>query len=244
MAQIKSGTVNVTNGSATVTGVGTTWLTDGAAPGGVFVRQGDEVVYRIASVTSNTQLTLTAVYGGASGSGLAYSITMEQTPNLNLPLLAPGSIGTVPIFNEAVVALDGIGGTVGDLGTAAFRDVMTSLTDTSTPNALMPRGAFGVGRSNADSLVILSDVHDINAGGDYYVTGSTDNIPPATGSYQIKAIASGGVNNNLNILAFRDSATQTLVYTKNRNAGVWSPWRELYHTGNTIVDANGFIKVA
>ncbi|KOO57275.1 hypothetical protein WH43_14380 [Rheinheimera sp. KL1] len=36
-------------------------------------------------------------------------------------------------------------GTAGNLGTAAQRNVMTSPTDATTPDALMPRGAFGVG---------------------------------------------------------------------------------------------------
>lgn len=36
-------------------------------------------------------------------------------------------------------------GTTGNLGTAAQRPVMTSLTDSTTPDALMPRGAFGLG---------------------------------------------------------------------------------------------------
>lgn len=39
-------------------------------------------------------------------------------------------------------------GTAGNLGTAAQRNVMTSLTDTTTPDALMPRGAFGVGSTS------------------------------------------------------------------------------------------------
>jgi hypothetical protein len=36
-------------------------------------------------------------------------------------------------------------GTTGNLGNAAQRNVMNSPTDTTTPDALMPRGAFGVG---------------------------------------------------------------------------------------------------
>ena len=36
-------------------------------------------------------------------------------------------------------------GTTGNLGTAAQRNVMASPTDATTPDALMPRGAFGFG---------------------------------------------------------------------------------------------------
>lgn len=49
-------------------------------------------------------------------------------------------------------------GTTGNLGTAAQRNVMTSLTDTATPNALMPREAFGLGQIATRRAPQLDDV--------------------------------------------------------------------------------------
>ncbi len=110
--QYQQGLVTVTSGSATVTGSGTAWLGQ-IQPGHIFIRAtmvngvrvDDPVAYFVASVTSNTQLTLTAPYGGASGSGQKYGIVRELTPD-GIGLLAPGSIGTVPIFNAAVLRLE------------------------------------------------------------------------------------------------------------------------------------------
>ena len=112
MPQYTTGLVNVTNGSATVTGVGTSWLSE-ITPGNVFVRAtmvgsnrvDDSVYYTVASVASDTSLTLTAPYGGATGEDQPYGITRELTP-AGLPLLAPRSIGSVPIFNGAITALE------------------------------------------------------------------------------------------------------------------------------------------
>lgn len=47
--------------------------------------------------------------------------------------------------DDTMAALDTRLGTTGNLGTAAQRNAMTSPTDTTTPDALMPRGAFGAG---------------------------------------------------------------------------------------------------
>ena len=66
------GTVAVTINNTTVTGTGTSWLTK------VNPREGfrgpDNLVYEIASVDSNTQITLQTQYKGSTLSGQAYSI--------------------------------------------------------------------------------------------------------------------------------------------------------------------------
>lgn len=80
MSEYTTGTVSVTNGSAIVTGSGTSW-TAGSPPnarvGDDFVRIGDGVTYKVASVDSDTQLTLAINYAGATGSGLSYAIVQN-----------------------------------------------------------------------------------------------------------------------------------------------------------------------
>lgn len=68
-----AGTVSVTNGSATVTGSGTSWTS--TMVGALFQVDGDANVYTIASVASATSLTLTANYSGATASGAGYRIS-------------------------------------------------------------------------------------------------------------------------------------------------------------------------
>jgi len=70
-----TGTVSVTNGSATITGSGTTFTAN--MVGRYFKvtsESGDGFYYRIASFTSVTSITLENVYEGSSGSGLNYEI--------------------------------------------------------------------------------------------------------------------------------------------------------------------------
>jgi outer membrane protein assembly factor BamB len=68
-----TGTVSVTQGSNVVSGSGTNW--NGLAlAGGAFMVQGISAVYRVASVTSPTTLTLASNYAGVTNPAANYSI--------------------------------------------------------------------------------------------------------------------------------------------------------------------------
>ena len=87
MAQYKAGTATVVNGSAVVSGSGTQWLANVQA-GDSFVMAGVSLVYDVASVDSDTQLTLTAPYGGTGKTG-AYAIQRDFTTD-GIPEMAQG----------------------------------------------------------------------------------------------------------------------------------------------------------
>lgn len=73
MATIYStGTVTVTNGSATITGAGTLWI-NAAVPGDIFRIPGGPD-YEVAAVTGDGAITLTANYAGTTQAGIAYQI--------------------------------------------------------------------------------------------------------------------------------------------------------------------------
>lgn len=76
MAWYRNGTVNVTNGSTVVNGVGTAWIS------GVKVAEGfkgpDGQLYEIASINSDTQLTLGSAYLGGTSAGTSYLIVPTQ----------------------------------------------------------------------------------------------------------------------------------------------------------------------
>lgn len=68
-----AGTILVTNNSKTVTGVGTNFTT--LSPGDPIVIAG--ATYRVQSVASNTSLTISKFYAGATASGLAWTTRAE-----------------------------------------------------------------------------------------------------------------------------------------------------------------------
>lgn len=82
MAWYRTGTVSVTNGSTTVTGSGTLWVANAVAGYGINLPDGR--LYEIASVNSNTSITLGTAYLGSTASGQAYSIAPLRGPEVKL----------------------------------------------------------------------------------------------------------------------------------------------------------------
>lgn len=75
-----TGTVDVENGSKVVTGNSTAWVTAGVRPGHPFYKTSDRRDYIIASVDSETQITLETAYQEATDTGMSYSI-LRDTQN-------------------------------------------------------------------------------------------------------------------------------------------------------------------
>lgn len=134
MAWYRTGTLSVTINSKTITGVGTQWASavQGIGPGQMLLVPGDGTItaYEIASVDSNTKITLVNNYVGATGTGKAYAIVntyVDSVPDFarrlaaqiayyqsqidsmnqlytgsgNVTLTAPdGTVVTVPSYNK------------------------------------------------------------------------------------------------------------------------------------------------
>ena len=101
MSQYSTGTATVTNGSATVTGSGTLWLANVTA-GNSFTVAGDRVMYDVASVDSDTQITLSAPYAGTTASGVVYAIGTGFTVPDSFPEMSQGDIETATIFTRGM----------------------------------------------------------------------------------------------------------------------------------------------
>ena len=131
-------------------------------------------------------------------------------------------------------------------GTATFRDVQTSPTDT-TAGRLMAVGAFGLGASVSTQYPVsnLNDAHG-NAStpfGIWQLQGTETNLPP--GFSGIGIINTTGYSGAFQRQEVIDRSTTAREWYRVARAGVtWSAWRERWHTGNTIVDGDGFIKEA
>lgn len=104
----QTGTISITNGSPTVTGSGTTWLTNLKAGDPMHLGAADEVDptavwYEIDSVDSDTQVTLTTNFAETTLSGQPYTARQTFT----------GDIRT-PFFTETFLDAVDVSGTDGD----------------------------------------------------------------------------------------------------------------------------------
>jgi hypothetical protein len=98
------GSISVTNGSAALTGSGTSFTTELAA-GSIISISG--VPYTVSSIADNTSLTLTANYSGATASGIAvsgsFSVPVTVTATAEGSLVNPKSGGMCRADPGAVI---------------------------------------------------------------------------------------------------------------------------------------------
>ena len=106
MSQYSTGTATVTNGSATVTGTNTLWLANVTA-GDSFTVAGDGVMYDVASVDSDTQITLSVNYAGVTAAGAVYAIGTGFTVPDSFPEMSQGDIETATIFTRGMRKIQG-----------------------------------------------------------------------------------------------------------------------------------------
>jgi len=104
MAQYKC-ICNLTNGSATVTGINTKFLTE-VSVGDLFKKVGESAWYEVGSITDDTTLTLTSAYAGATASGVSCIFVRDFTPNYSIPELSLGDLDLWDVFTRAMRKAD------------------------------------------------------------------------------------------------------------------------------------------
>ena len=131
-------------------------------------------------------------------------------------------------------------------GTPTGSGVTQSPTDT-TAGRLMRVGAFGLGDTmNQPNWpnTSLSNISGVGAGIYRSVGSNTDTPDPNLVIWFGSRFA-----DNAQFVQIAVSASAGRMYFRSSNGGTvaspdWSGWRNLWHTGNTTVDSNGFIKEA
>lgn len=130
MSQYDFGTVDVTNGSATIVGTGTEWLSF-IQKGALFSLQGGKVWYEVSEVLSDTEITLTSEFVGETQAAASYVLHTTFTPNLGLPVIGFGDINTGGLLQQAFGTIEaalkamrqtGVGFQPDAIGTLAQRD--------------------------------------------------------------------------------------------------------------------------
>lgn len=111
----KTGTVDVTDASATVTGTGTGWATAGVT-GGIIVVNGYAAI--IESVESETSLTLAQAWAGGTDTGAGYAISRESAA-------ASSVVGVHDKLSQALIRLSLAGIIPNNSGDLTKRDALS-----------------------------------------------------------------------------------------------------------------------
>jgi len=217
MSQYRTGTVSVTNGSATVTGSGTSWLTNVEA-GDLFKVKSENVIYTIASVNSNTQLTLSTNYAGSTASGLEYQIVRDFTPNLSLPEVSPGDIDWPVHLTQSLRKIDNaVGQNVNNTSSPTFSKITLA-------SSLDNRGSTGLSYTTITSSATAGDytTYFINC-----ASGQVTLTLPSASSYPRRIYNIIRVANSIYNCIIATTSSQTIN-------GEYSWSLELYGEGITV----------
>lgn len=114
---------------------------------------------------------------------------------------------------------------------------VTQTPQDTTPGRLLKVGDFGLGLDDADA----PDVADLDAHrtSGLFRFGAATGAPAAAGMViHLAGLGNGAAQAQIAL------GSDGVLYTRQLTAGTWSAWGALWGAGNTVVDANGFVKQA
>lgn len=231
----KDGTATVAANGTAVTGQNTLWL-NSVLPGDFWgVHKGFPI--RIATVNSNTSITLANPWPGAAQTAAAYEI-MLQSDNARMQetsrqLLAALSSGNAYALSNLASAADTLGyftgsGTMALTGLSPFmRTVLDDLNASAVYGTLgvVPDGQLKQGLKDVSTAV--SDLNQALLPSGFYTTdGNTLNRPDGQNAFIINVLISANFQTQLAILTENTGAVNTpRQYIRKKAGGTWGSWR-------------------
>jgi hypothetical protein len=153
MAWTKEGVIAVINASTAVTGTGTAWVANAAAGEAILLPDGR--AWEIASVNSDTSITLARAYTGTSLSGQAYDILPSQSYIRDLSAAAAALISSyASIYNTAGAGKFG-DGTLGAPGISFVGDTNSGIARTADGTFVLVSNGVAVATISPSGMTLI-----------------------------------------------------------------------------------------
>lgn len=235
-----TGTATVAANGTAVTGQGTSWL-NAVQPGDLFgTHKG--IPIRIASINSNTSLTLAFPWPGAAQAAAAYEIqllpdagrVLETTRQL-LEMLSDGDLAAIAALNSAadkVPYYTGAGAAALANLTEKGRDIIGASNTLSLLGKLGPAlGGVAPVPNAAGVGLVDGDFNTVTVGGVYNISGTWANGPNGNGSYAgfLTVLQRGGTQAwQIYRIATTTRDEAYIRFTNDMGNNSWPfPWRRL-----------------
>lgn len=252
MPWYKAGTVSVTQNSNAVIGTGTAFIANSRV--GDAFRGPDGDWYEVTNIASNTAVSISPNYQGATNAAGSYALAplqgyvKESADRLRQLVDQWGAtlagLGSVSVENIVPVAKGGTGGNTQlaaraglGLGTAATAAIGYELGNVAD--------AYASGRTKTSVAQswLTNAVHGIDP--NLYPPGSAGMPTGGTGYWYKQILRHSDGSNRLTIAwPYGLAGNSGTVKFQSIYDGAVTPWIELYHTGNTTRGSGGVLSAA
>ena len=203
MAWYRVGSITVTNGSVTVSGAGTAWISNAAIGEALYAPDGR--LYEIVNIASDTTITLQSAYLGATASAQAYVIVPSQSYIRDLAAQAADLVNNYSTIYNTVGQGKFGDGTLGAPGIRFSDDLDTGFYRSASNEVTFVAGGTAIFKYNLTGGLQLTSVNLDGGTIDGTTIGATT---PSTGAFTTLSSTSTTTLNGTTI-----PASKTLVDT-------------------------------
>lgn len=221
----KTGSITVTNGSTTVSGAGTAWISNAAIGEALYAPDGK--LYEITNIASDTSITITPAYLGATASAQPYVIVPSQSYIRDLAAQAADLVNNYSTIYNTVGQGKFEDGTLGTPAIRFSEDLDTGFYRSATNEVTFVAGGVAQFKYNTSGISFTTSPA--------FTTPISVTANSASNAFRITQTGTG------NALLVEDSAnpdSTPFVVDSNGNVGIGESSPSTYITKGLIVKSS------
>jgi hypothetical protein len=232
----KTGSITVTNGSTTVSGAGTAWISNAAIGEALYAPDGK--LYEITNIASDTSITITPAYLGATASAQPYVIVPSQSYIRDLAAQAADLVNNYSTIYNTVGAGKFGDGTLAAPGIRFTDDLDTGFYRSASNEVTFVAGGVAQFKYNTSGLQLTSTGGFVNltTSGNTTLGDAAADTVTINGTPTINAPTSIVTNSATNALRITQTGTGNALLVEDSANPDATPF--VVNAGGTVVVGN------